>query len=249
MSGNAQQRRVIDRAVKKELAELLKNGERQEIKLPEVEEAQPKPPKRDKATAFKETLKALFFVLLGAVITVPVESFVVDSLPPHKVFAAISALRPLGGNGKGCVFYHAALVSDDPLESFYFTLHFPAPVDDFRFGSAFEHDFSLNGPKDSSSATYSFTEMTKDPSLGCHIVQAAGLTQTEDIYTQRLGENIITVRSNNKTRNSYKLEGTVAMKDSSAAKVVIEGSYEYTVLGHLVRKPLTFIDKGVADAK
>ncbi len=183
-------------------------------------------------------LTAIISAIVGAIC---IEWFA-QLLPGPHVEVSLEALKPPGGSGAGCIFYQFTLFNDKPVDFAYLKIQVPNTISGYKIGFMEEvHSPTIVGP-----AAVQYFAMGRNARDECDITRSA-VNNTIDIQSALSG-NMIQVHVSRLSRDSS-IMGALATPDhgSSANPTgkYFEGTYEYTVLGQRVSRPVKFSDLGV----
>lgn len=189
--------------------------------------------------------KFVWFVL-GIVFSLAFIPWFVTMLPGPKATASVHGLRATTGNGVGCIYYSLDLVIDDPIEFVYMKVQFPSQIENYKVG--FPNEAELTDNRRTSMQLY---EAGRNADGRCAVIQSAG-DNNPDVQASASGHMIALHASKLPPKTTISTLVATDEKKSSARpipKMYTEGSYEYIKLGQTVRKPISFSDRGISDAK
>jgi hypothetical protein len=206
---------------------------------------------RDDGKKLPSRVRGLLFFLLGTVFGTVVGLYLaqtfVDILPGPKVRLEIQGMRPKVGNPVGCILYSLVIISDydKPIEYVYAKIQFPNTITDYKVGTPSEAVMTDGGRTKAQ-----MFAAGKNEKGGCVI--KADLKAAVNMQASAAG-NMITILASKLSPKSS-VFGLVATQEGQtfvqpAPKIFTEGAYEYIKLGHVVRKPMLVIDRGMTDLK
>jgi hypothetical protein len=139
---------------------------------------------------------------------------------------------------EGCMLYMVHLSSREPLEQFYYTLQFPADLQDLR---VVEGELTQD-PDSEGRTSISAFGFRRNSTGECSIVRTIGL-QTFHQQATRVGSAMVTVQGTKLPPRFYSDGGFLILSGApnpTLNNIYTEGTYEYSKLGISVKKQLTF---------
>jgi hypothetical protein len=184
----------------------------------------------------------LLIPLISAIIGMVAAPLIARLAPSPRVRVSLRGVRPTKGNGQGCIYYTVDLQTDKELDYVYMKIELPNTITDHKFGYPQEAHTS------DGSIEAQFSEEGKGSGGECALIEVAGSSPL-DVQEGAAGDTI-EVHVTKMSPNSH-IEGQVVTTSYSSslkpAGKYFEGAFEYEALGQRVRRPVTFVDKGVSD--
>jgi hypothetical protein len=194
--------------------------------------------------------RAVWFALgaiVGALFSAYFMQWYIARVPGPKAFVEIGGLKATRGNAAGCKAYYVSMNSDGPIDYSYWKIQFPRRIADAKVSFARE----ARGQSGERSAVQSWA-VSKDPD-GRFIIKGPG-ENTGSVQFSSAG-NMLSVEAQKLSLGSV-ISGMVVIPtdgesaiNPAPADLTFEGAYEYTKLGQAVRKPLTFVNRGMSETK
>lgn len=158
--------------------------------------------------------------------------------------AVLRGVRITEGDAAGCTGYLLSIKNDKAVDYAYLKLQVLNSIAAYRVGYPQEAQTPAGATR---MQVFAFS---KDSSGNCEIPQAA-VNDTIDIQSAAAG-NMIVVHISRFARHSAILVGLATPSSGSSvvpAEKYFEGSYEYTILGQRVERPIEYRDLGVRETK
>lgn len=189
--------------------------------------------------------ESLVWVVVGILLTTVFNQWGAAWLPGPHVTSYVSGLRVSKGNAQGCTIYHLDLFTDEPIDSSFVKLVLPQNVKKMQVGHAAE---VMTGPSGAVSAQAWVIARNADGQ--CDIKQSA-VNLTDGISFVATA-NVLTIRTSNIEKGESVMG--VAVVDSADSVMnsedpILDGNYQYTKWGVVIRKKLVFRYFGISNAK
>ncbi len=187
---------------------------------------------------------------LAAVVITPVVLYLVATFwpfwPASHVGITTSGERVLKGNATGCLVYHIMIGADRGLDDAYLKVRFPMKVLEIRAGIAASDALSReNGVR------MSLGEIGKDINGNCHIVQTAGIDESE--ITAKIIQRAVVIQIPKMEADTFAMALVVGQDErapeQSEAPLEHEGHFSASLLGYQARREIPFQDLPVQEAK
>lgn len=166
-------------------------------------------------------------------------------LPGPHVGVQVSGVRVLSGKDAGCINYLVVLRADKPIEHAYLKIQFLNKITGYKLGLPLETHSATAGRM-----RMQAWELGRNSRGECDVQQAA-VNDDTNMVSSAAG-NMLRVSISRLSPES-KVVGVVATPEYRSSvnppEKYYEGSYEYSILGQTVRRPIKFTDRGVTDAK
>lgn len=194
----------------------------------------------------KAVVSLISVILLALISPIIVQSFFA-ALPGPNIYVQIFGMRQKTEDRIICIHYQLMLVTDDPIEHVNAKIKFPNEIDDhaiifpmeayIRGKQTVGHMWAIRGKQVENRCAINRSIL--DSKM---LIQAWVAGNTMAINFSKLPHNgiIMGMISTNSQRSTI----TPVPKN-----IYTEGFYEYIKSGHVIRKPLRFIDSGITDIK
>lgn len=186
-------------------------------------------------------LKAPAWFLVGVVVTLFFQNWVVRLLPGPKMVLTVNGTR----YADHCVLYEVKYHSSQTIDYTHMRLGLPGMIEDTATGIS-EEVVAPNG-KGTRITAYGVGRIPND---ACHIVPFV-IAKSESISSSSTGNELFIQIGKLPGKTFVEVLGVVDERKSKLwfENPHLEGEYEYTELGLPVRKKLHFTDLGLLDQK
>jgi hypothetical protein len=187
----------------------------------------------------------LLSTIFGAILGLFAAQWFAEILPGPHLEVTVQGLKPESGGAQGCILYTFTVMNDKSVEYSYLKIQLPNRISAYRVGYM-QEGYAQKQP----GPAIQLIEAAKTSGGECEIIQAA-VNNTIDIQSSA-DANMIEVHISKLSPHRSimgALIGPVESASVSSPEKYFEGSYEYTILGQRVQRPVRFQDMGVIDAK
>lgn len=184
----------------------------------------------------------IFVTLFGLYVV----SWFVALLPGPTVAARVHGLKVKSGEAAGCTVYDLEIMTKEPVDYAYLKVQFTSKITDAQFGFPQEAETPVAGR-----VFTQLWEVYRDPTGRCAIRQTV-FNITTDIQVSFAGNMFTT--SITKLASQSTVTGLVVTAEGESTinpppEMYMEGAYEYSKLGQIVRKSLHIENLGFDEAK
>jgi hypothetical protein len=192
----------------------------------------------------RKHIAKVFWFFIGAIASLVFIHGFVYVLPGPDVTVNLQGLRVRTGNAAGCIAYNLSIETTADVENVHARLQLENTIQDLKFG------FAQAAYDDAAGNTMGMQvfDVRRDEKGLCKEILPIDTTETTSSYQG----NAMRVGVSSLPASGVIVGGIVTSSTETSvnpASKHFEGSYEYTKLGQVVRRPLTLHDEGFSDVK